>query len=84
MKISKTKEELVNMYIDSLKEGKIPWRERWVSSLKNIQDWIENRYSKKIEKLRPKLINYKDKLIIVHNYKELDKLIENFNEHKDG
>ena len=53
-------------------------------TIKNIQDWIENRYSKKIEKLRPKLINYKDKLIIVHNYKELDKLIENFNEHKDG
>ena len=29
MKLNKTREELIKMYIDSLKEDKIPWRQRW-------------------------------------------------------
>ena len=31
MKLSKTREELVKMYIDSLKEGEIPWKKRWIN-----------------------------------------------------
>ena len=44
-----------------MKERKIQMANDNKKTIKNIQDWIENRYSKKIEKLRPKLINYKDK-----------------------
>ncbi len=42
----------------------------------NMRDWIENRYSKKIEKLKPVLEKHYDKLIIVNNYGELDSLIK--------
>ena len=58
MKISKTKEELVNMYIDSLKEGKIPWRERWVSSL-NVNG-ISDREYKGINQLLLSYVTYKE------------------------
>lgn len=42
----------------------------------NTIDWIKNRYSKKIEKLRFVLADYYEKLIVIHNYDELDSLIE--------
>ena len=58
MKISKTKEELVNMYIDSLKEGKIPWRERWVSSL-NVNGISDKEY-KGINQLLLSFVTYKE------------------------
>lgn len=58
MKISKTKEELVNMYIDSLKEGKIPWRERWVSSL-NVNGISDKEY-KGINQLLLSYVTYKE------------------------
>lgn len=32
MKLSKTREQLIRMYIESLEEEKIPWRKRWNSS----------------------------------------------------
>ena len=58
MKNSKTKEELVNMYIDSLKEGKIPWRERWVSSL-NVNGISDKEY-KGINQLLLSYVTYKE------------------------
>ena len=58
MKISKTKEELVNMYIDSLKEGKIPRRERWVSSL-NVNGISDKEY-KGINQLLLSYVTYKE------------------------
>ena len=58
MKISKTKEELDNMYIDSLKEGKIPWRERWVSSL-NVNGISDKEY-KGINQLLLSYVTYKE------------------------
>ena len=58
MKISKTKEELVNMYIDSLKEGNIPWRERWVSSL-NVNGISDKEY-KGINQLLLSYVTYKE------------------------
>jgi len=41
----------------------------------DIVDWIENRYSKKIETLKLKLNEYSNKLIIINNYEELDDII---------
>lgn len=32
MKLNKTREELIKMYIDSLKENVIPWRQRWTNN----------------------------------------------------
>ena len=32
MKLNKTREELIKMYIESLKEDMIPWRQRWSNS----------------------------------------------------
>ena len=58
MKISKTKEELVNMYIDSLKEGKIPWREKWVNSL-NVNGISDKEY-KGINQLLLSYVTYKE------------------------
>ena len=58
MKNSKTKEELVNMYIDSLKEGNIPWRERWVSSL-NVNGISDKEY-KGINQLLLSYVTYKE------------------------
>ncbi len=46
----------------------------------DIINWIENRYSKKIEKLRPKLKEYSNKLIIVNNYEELGDIINQIEE----
>ena len=42
-------------------------------------DWIRNRYSKKIEKLKIELENYKNKLIVIHNYDELNEEINKLN-----
>ena len=41
-----------------------------------MTSWIENRYSKKIEKLRPVLKNYKEKLIVINDYDELNDFIK--------
>lgn len=41
----------------------------------DIIDWIENRYSKKIEKLRSNLNKYNNKLVIINDYEELNDII---------
>lgn len=46
---------------------------------KDMKEWLENRYSKKIDKLRPRLDNYKDKLIVINNYEELNDVINKVN-----
>ena len=46
------------MYIDSLKEGKIPWRERWVSSL-NVNGISDKEY-KGINQLLLSYVTYKE------------------------
>ncbi len=45
----------------------------------DIIEWIKNKYSKKIDKLKPILNKYKDKLIIINNYEELNDIIEKIN-----
>lgn len=42
-------------------------------------EWIKNKYSKKIEKLRITLKDYNGKLIIINNYEELSDLINQIN-----
>lgn len=42
----------------------------------DIEDWVINRFSKKIEKLRPILKNYDNKIIIINNYSELDDIMK--------
>lgn len=42
-------------------------------------DWIKNRYAIKIEKLRPILPMYKDKLIIINSYNELNNILAEIN-----
>ena len=59
MKVSKTREELVKMYIDSLKEGDIPWRQRWTTSL-NING-VSNIEYKGINQLLLSLVTYNNK-----------------------
>lgn len=41
----------------------------------DIINWIENRYARKIKRLKPKLNKYTNKLIIINNYEELDDII---------
>jgi len=59
MKISKTRGELVNMYVESLKEGEIPWRKRWTTSL-NINGVSKIEY-KGINQLLLSYCSYKNK-----------------------
>lgn len=46
----------------------------------NMINWIKDRYAKKIELLRPKLIKYNNKLVIINNYDELNFFIESFSD----
>lgn len=59
MSINKTREELVKMYVDSLKEGNIPWRQRWVSSL-NINGLTHQEY-RGVNQLLLSFVTYKEK-----------------------
>lgn len=45
-------------------------------------DWIKNKYSIKVEKLKSLLKDYNDKLIVINNYEELDNLIKNIDKNK--
>lgn len=45
-------------------------------STNDMIEWIKNRYSKKIEKLRPKLNNYVEKLIVINDFDELNEMIK--------
>lgn len=49
--------------------------EKSISNEETI-DWIKNRYSKKIDKLKLILKDYENKLIIVKDYKEVDLLLK--------
>lgn len=56
---SKTRDELVKLYIDSLEEGEIPWRKRWNSSL-NVNGYSMQEY-KGINQLMLNYMSYKNK-----------------------
>lgn len=56
---SKTREELVKIYINSLKEGEIPWKKRWTSSL-NINGCTKKEY-KGINQLILNYMSFKNK-----------------------
>jgi len=59
LKINKARQELVEMYINSLKEGDIPWRQRWTTSL-NVNG-ITNIEYKGINQLLLTYCAYKNK-----------------------
>ena len=44
----------------------------------DVIEWIRTRYAKKIEKLRIDLKDYKDKLVVIHNYDELNNEMMNW------
>ena len=44
----------------------------------DVIEWIRTRYAKKIEKLRIDLEDYKDKLVVIHNYDELNNEMMNW------
>lgn len=56
--ITKTKEELIRMYLESLEENKIPWRQRWNSSLN--KNGITNTEYKGINQLLLSYVSYKE------------------------
>ena len=75
-------EDCINNYIkreENVKNGeeRLAFDTKMTSD--NTIEWIKTRYAKKIEKLKIKLENYKDKLIIIHNYDELNNEIEKLN-----
>lgn len=55
---TKTKEELIKMYLESLEENKIPWRQRWNSSLN--KNGITNTTYKGINQLLLSYVSYKE------------------------
>lgn len=59
MKTNKTREELIKMYIDTLSEGEIPWRKRWIND-SNINGITKIEY-KGINQLMLNFITYKEK-----------------------
>ena len=56
---SKTREQLVKMYLDALKENKIPWRERWYSDLN--KNGVTNTEYKGVNQLILSYVAYKEK-----------------------
>lgn len=56
---SKTREELVKMYLDALKENKIPWRERWYSDLN--KNGVTNTEYRGVNQLILSYVAYKEK-----------------------
>lgn len=55
---TKTKEELIKMYLESLEENKIPWRQRWNSSLN--KNGITNTTYKGINQLLLSYVSCKE------------------------
>ena len=53
MKLNKTREELVNMYINCLEEGEIPFKKRWIKEAS--VNGITNQEYKGINRL---ILNY--------------------------
>lgn len=56
---SKTREQLVKMYLEALKENKIPWRERWYSDLN--KNGVTNTEYKGVNQLILSYVAYKEK-----------------------
>lgn len=56
---SKTREQLVEMYLDALKENKIPWRERWYSDLN--KNGVTNTEYRGVNQLILSYVAYKEK-----------------------
>ena len=56
---SKTREQLVKMYLDALKENKIPWRERWYSDLN--KNGVTNTEYRGVNQLILSYVAYKEK-----------------------
>lgn len=65
--------------INKSEELRKSFDERITQPLEKTIEWIKNRYSKKIEKIRIKLKNYEKKLIVIANYEELNKIINELN-----
>ena len=59
MKLNKTREELVKMYIDSLNQGSIPWRMRWTNT-SNING-VSKMVYRGVNQLILSLVAYKEK-----------------------
>jgi len=59
MKLSKTREELVKMYIDCLEEGEIPFRKRWITGA-NVNG-ITNQEYRGVNKLILNYVGYLNK-----------------------
>ena len=55
---SKTREELIKMYIECLKGEKIPWRQRWNNN--SNRNGITNIEYKGVNKLILQLVSYKE------------------------
>ena len=55
---SRTREELIKMYIECLKEEKIPWRQRWNNN--SNRNGITNIEYKGVNKLILQLVSYKE------------------------
>ena len=56
---SKTREQLVEMYLDALKDNKIPWRERWYSDLN--KNGVTNTEYRGVNQLILSYVAYKEK-----------------------
>lgn len=59
MKLNKTREELIKMYIESLKEDMIPWRQRWSNSAN--RNGLTNVEYKGVNQLLLQFISAKNK-----------------------
>ena len=59
MKLSKTREELIKMYIEALEQNDIPWRCRWINE--NNKNGISGLEYSGINKLILNYVSYKEK-----------------------
>jgi len=74
MKLNKTREELIEMYINSLNEGILPWRKGWING-KNINGVSKLEY-RGINQLMLNYITYKERYNDNrwYTYKQVEKL----------
>ena len=56
---SKTREQLIQMYLDALKDNEIPWRERWYSDLN--KNGVTNTEYRGVNQLILSYVAYKEK-----------------------
>lgn len=56
---SKTREQLIKMYLDALRENQIPWRERWYSDLN--KNGVTNTEYRGVNQLILSYVAYKEK-----------------------